>query len=51
MIRNEAEAAGMGQDRNEDIWPNDRVHNVNHMSQAWKGGGEEMVLKIAIVLI
>lgn len=45
MVGNEAEAAGMGQDRNEDIWPNDRVHNVNHMSQAWKAGGRKWYSK------
>lgn len=45
MICNEAEAAGTGQDRNEDIRPNDRVHNVNHMSQAWKGGGRKWYSK------
>lgn len=53
IIRNLAEAASMGQDRNETIWPNDRLHNVYHMPQTRRVGwkGEEMVLKIAIVLI
>lgn len=38
VIINPFKTEGMSRDRNEDIWPNDKLPNVYHMSQAWRKG-------------